>query len=967
MLLLLSALTTTPALDTVAVPVDSVLRGPDEPEAEKPAVGWMVASSVTTITPEEAVVRVRTELVVHPTDGPVWVSLRVLDGSVLLTEDSGLSRGSDNHWWYTARVDRPTTVVAVGLVNAAATQVALAVAPAVRQEVQTRGPGLDFLVDGAVDGFLPPTARLRVSWSPEAADAPKREVLQATVATAAWYEDNALWMRSKVRFSVRRGEVSRFVLTLPSGLDELDVQAPGATWQMSGDQLVLVTDKPVEGALDVTVQGRLAFASKTARLSQVQPQGASSTSWTMTLAGTGEALLSPTVSGMHPAALSELPPDAKSIGDAPPTVAWTGKGQLTVTALQLQSLEGPALVIDRAVCTEATSVGGRSMLRCRLDVRNASAQFLRVKPPAGMSLWSARVNTEGVAPVTAAPWTAIPLQRSVETLVGLTQLDLDLTFVADDDAWETKGERQKSLPAFDAPVAVLEWELRLPPGYRGQVEGGSVDVQQVATTEIVYATAAKQDKAYEEDARDTWNSALTAYQDNEFEVAQTYINETLLLDPDNANAIALQSNLDVFSGDDGGRYDTVEEEALSRKVKDTAKAKVAYKEVEEVELVEEAEQSMLSGDYERAETLYAQAAEISDDLAQYDQVESNENSYRANESRKKAEEARNRRGETQTRGAVQSRTATVIDFEGIEVDGELVKPQGALVVDRTDAYDWDAPEDEEPNEPALAVYYDDDVLMLGGEVDELSNVFGDADLNGDFTGGVGGLIGANGTEVGSGGLGSRGSGLGGGGTAEGLGGLGTKGRGSGASGYGSGGGSFGEAAPAMDGRNANMAGAATNDNTPMEPVTASDGGALFELGYIDEDYDSFAGDGVYDPMPQAEPEPVLSPDVAVYSSDVVMTESTVSRVVVQTQGVTRNGSSPGPPPPPAKKPASAPVQTTSPPPVTGERVDLRSQPDLAATTWGVPLPEHGQPVVLTQRLLAPGEAATVTLKYRETR
>jgi len=79
-------------------------------------------------------------------------------------------------------------------------------------------------------------------------------------------------------------------------------------------------------------------------------------------------------------------------------------------------------------------------------------------------------------------------------------------------------------------------------------------------------------------------------------------------------------------------------------------------------------------------------------------------------------------------------------------------------------------------------------LRDGGELD---GVFGSANLSSDLAGGIGGLIGAKGTQIGSGGLGARGSGLGGGGTAAGLGGLGTKGRGSGASGYGSGGGNFG--------------------------------------------------------------------------------------------------------------------------------------------------------------------------------
>ncbi len=83
------------------------------------------------------------------------------------------------------------------------------------------------------------------------------------------------------------------------------------------------------------------------------------------------------------------------------------------------------------------------------------------------------------------------------------------------------------------------------------------------------------------------------------------------------------------------------------------------------------------------------------------------------------------------------------------------------------------------------------VLGALRDAGDLDGVFGTSNLDANLTGGVGGLIGAKGTQIGSGGLGARGSGLGGGGTAEGLGGLGTKGIGSGRSGYGAGGGSFG--------------------------------------------------------------------------------------------------------------------------------------------------------------------------------
>lgn len=71
----------------------------------------------------------------------------------------------------------------------------------------------------------------------------------------------------------------------------------------------------------------------------------------------------------------------------------------------------------------------------------------------------------------------------------------------------------------------------------------------------------------------------------------------------------------------------------------------------------------------------------------------------------------------------------------------------------------------------------------------LDSALGATGLNEDMMKGIGGLIGAKGTQIGSGGL--RNPDLDGGGTAEGLGGLGTKGRGPGASGYGTGGGSFG--------------------------------------------------------------------------------------------------------------------------------------------------------------------------------
>lgn len=934
LLLLLSLLIDTSHAATVAVPVEAVL-GQDEETPEKPAVGWVLSHSLTEVRPDGELTRIRTTLVIDAIDEPVWVELLVLDGSVMLEDEAGLER-RDSHWWFTGKVTGTRKLVVEGLLPNAVNAIALTVTPAVRQQVVTVGEGLDFVVDGQVDGFLPPTARLRVNWSPEGAAPVRREVLQATVATAAWYDEDDLAIRSKVRFSVRRGAVSRFTLQLPAGLREVEVRAPGATWQLSGNTLVLVTEKPVEGALDVTVEGRLPFSAKKATLSQLKPQGVSSTSWTMTLAGTSDALLSPSVSGLHPTALSALPPDARSIGDAPATAGWTGGGTLMVTALQLQSVDGPALVVDRARCTQASSSGGRAMLRCSLDVRNASAQYLRIQAPEGMTLWNARVNGEGVAPVASEPWTAVPLERSIETLAGLTQLDVDLVFIAEDEAWERKGERGFSLPAFDAPVAVLEWELRLPPGYRAEVEGGSVSTARPADAEIVYAYASTDLKQDKEQARETWNQALDAYQDNDFQVAQAYVDETLALDPGNENALALQSNLDVFSGADEGQYETVEEEAMSRRVKDTAKAKVAYKEVEESTKLEEADRLMAKGDYELAEKAYEEAAEISEELAQYDQIESNENAYRSNESRKKAAEAREQKSNRAP--APRQEVAVSQPVRSDSWGGEEVYDSRNVDALESGAYQdgllGATGRGEVAVDPAAAIVMDYDLdgdELIFDDYEEYER-FGEIDFEGVEVSGE--LVQAQGAVTGNGGLAQRGSGVGGGGNAEGLGGLGTKGRGSGASGYGAGGGNFGDTggAPAP----------------PEEPVMVYEPETAAPMAAPEPDDDYYWED---------------EPDYAVAQ----VTVTGIYAVGGALHGATNENLPPAPPPRDTRTRDSTSTVTTTPVVVASNRPDLHAQPALSATTWGIPLPEHGESVVLTQRLLAPGESPTVTVKYRETR
>ncbi len=124
-------------------------------------------------------------------------------------------------------------------------------------------------------------------------------------------------------------------------------------------------------------------------------------------------------------------------------------------------------------------------------------------------------------------------------------------------------------------------------------------------------------------------------------------------------------------------------------------------------------------------------------------------------------------------------------------EGAKAKKEEGKVGKKESKIDKAKGEKRDVNQQALDKQIAENAGVLGAMSDgPMGGAFASG-LNANLSAGIGGLIGSNGTQFGSGGLGGRGGGLGGGGTADGLGGMGTRGMGSGSSGFGSGGGSFG--------------------------------------------------------------------------------------------------------------------------------------------------------------------------------
>jgi hypothetical protein len=138
-------------------------------------------------------------------------------------------------------------------------------------------------------------------------------------------------------------------------------------------------------------------------------------------------------------------------------------------------------VVDLLEVTTVIQRNGRCRYEAKVALQNRSEQFLRVKMPEGLRLWSANVASEPVKPVVSAGLPAtdvlIPL---VKTSPGGLPYDVFLYFA--DDGIEPlvtplDGVTQLKPPGISIvgiPVMQTTWSLRLPSGYRYLRPGGNM-------------------------------------------------------------------------------------------------------------------------------------------------------------------------------------------------------------------------------------------------------------------------------------------------------------------------------------------------------------------------------------------------------------------------------------------------------------------------------------------------------------
>lgn len=657
--------------------------------------------------------------------------------------------------------------------------------PAARTKVVVDAPGLDVTVSGAVDGWLTPTNRLTVTWAPHVDAEPThvRAFIQGEAATTFRGDAGAIAVDSVLRWKVLRGESQRFTFDA-AGLEELDVTGENiASWERTGETVTVRTQKPVKGLLTVVVRGRTSPAKGERVAPTPVPTAVNRVDRYVTMARSDEGELIP-IAAPSSHALGALPSWARNLGEAAPLAAWHGAEPVRVLVATVGVLEGPGTVVTQARYTVAASRDGRAAVRMNLRVRNERRQYLHVVPPPD-GTWRPVVIRVGNQPKS---WLSdgkggiyIPLERSVETVRGPLSFPVDAEWIADGVAWDRKGEQTLRLPSVDAPVQAATWEVHLPRGYArvGVSSGG----QEGFALSDLRSEDVEAERKREEVVSSALQNAVSAYRQNDFSGAERWLQEAQNVDGDNEEVAQLQSNIDVLTGRSNNN------DSAARRVRSLAKAKNEEVAEKQVALEKEAEDLLRSGNLDEAEARYSQALEIANTLQQTEQLESVEQKSKIAVAQQKLGEIANKRSSHSASFAMGKKKPdtgydagladeqdgrypeepspepesppvayegrTEIDFEGLDLAGELAQPDTAMTQDRKRA----------DMAPMIQTRdsFDDQIEASTLEIaDEDSGGFGIS------------------------GMGISGTGEGGGGASEGLGGIGTLGSGSG-SGYGSGG------------------------------------------------------------------------------------------------------------------------------------------------------------------------------------
>jgi hypothetical protein len=163
----------------------------------------------------------------------------------------------------------------------------------------------------------------------------------------------------------------------------------------------------------------------------------------------------------------QLPGELVAMTKQPVLVAFRYVGQdfdIPLTIKKHGEISVLVTIVDSALFTAMQLNDGRRMTKVVYNVRNNRNQFLRLKMPEGVDIWSVEVNGKTVAPAKDESGNILlPLVRSSAGAQELSSFPVEMVYVeTPKTAVASKGTLRVDLPTVNAPVMHLMVSYYLP-------------------------------------------------------------------------------------------------------------------------------------------------------------------------------------------------------------------------------------------------------------------------------------------------------------------------------------------------------------------------------------------------------------------------------------------------------------------------------------------------------------------------
>lgn len=275
--------------------------------------------------------------------------------------------------------------------------------------------------------------------------------------------------------SLEGGARQEFRLRLPPGWTALELRAPElADWEQRGEELLVISfRKPWRGerALRWTAEIRglgaealsLAFPRLQDCRGEVRRVALTSTSDRLLELSPGRDLREPRDHAWP------FRPDLMIRAQARLELPREGQPRITGRLRKLEAVVLQQARVDVARYQGSLTEDGHLLLEARLQVKNATRQFLRVRLPKGAQLYATRVAGRSVRAAASGDGAVLlPLARSAVVDGGLAPFPVEwvVGFPVEGNPLEAM---TLTLPELDLPVGSLRAALGVPPGQRLEV------------------------------------------------------------------------------------------------------------------------------------------------------------------------------------------------------------------------------------------------------------------------------------------------------------------------------------------------------------------------------------------------------------------------------------------------------------------------------------------------------------------